>query len=408
MARSAELIAEWPLLSLVGADLEVPVSDGRSMRHVNLDNAATTAPLRSVTGEVVSALRTYGSVHRGGGYTSRLTSEAYESARADLSSFVEARNDDVVIFTRNTTDSLNLLATCVPGETVHLEIEHHANFLPWRARDSRVVRAKDGLDATIAALDTELSRRPAALLTVTGASNVTGECLPIAELASLARRRGARICVDAAQLAPHRRVSLSATGVDYIAFSGHKLYAPFGTGALVGRRDWLDAAPPYLTGGGAVRRVTMGHTEWAAAPKRHEAGTPNVIGVVAMAAACRELGAILDDDAVAHEAALLALLVDGLADFDRITILRLWPGETELIGVVCFAVDGMSAESLAQRLSEEYGISVRDGRFCAHPLVQRLTHPHDRTAVRVSVGLGNTRSDIARLLSALKVLLGTG
>lgn len=168
-------------------------------------------------------------------------------------------DDQVVVFTRNTTDSLNLLAQCVPGSTVVLDVEHHANLLPWN--DARIVTAADTIEETIERLIGELCTKPAALLAITGASNVTGEILPIARLADIAHRCGARILVDAAQLAPHRRIDLQECGVDYIAFSGHKLYAPFGAGVLVGRRDWLDEAQPYLVSGGAVREVTIESTE---------------------------------------------------------------------------------------------------------------------------------------------------
>ncbi|MGY2062379.1 aminotransferase class V-fold PLP-dependent enzyme, partial [Nocardia gipuzkoensis] len=205
--------------------------------------------------------------------------------------------DQVVVFTRNTTDSLNLLASCVPGDTVVLDIEHHANFLPWTRHGRRVVPAADTVEETIRRVVAELCAKPAALLAITGASNVTGEVLPLERLASIAHQCGARILVDAAQLAPHRRIDLRATGIDYLAFSGHKLYAPFGAGVLVGRRDWLDAAEPYLAGGGAVKQVSTTETEWACAPQRHEAGSPNVLGVAALAAACDALGS-LDEQTV--------------------------------------------------------------------------------------------------------------
>src|SRR5262249_31332910 len=149
-----------------------------------------------------------------------------------------------------------------------------------RSRDEALVRAEDALR--------RLSTRHR-LLAVTGAGNVTGELWPLAELASLAHRHGARIAVDAAQLAPHRAIDLTALDVDYLACSGHKLYAPFGGGALVGRLDWLEAARPYLAGGGAIRHVTIDEVEWGNGPARHEAGTPNVVGIVSMAAACRAL-----------------------------------------------------------------------------------------------------------------------
>ncbi len=139
----------------------------------------------------------------------------------------------------------------------------YVNLLPWQARQGRVVPARARLGETIAAIRAELAGRPAAVLAVTGASNVTGECLPLAELAQIAHRYGARIAVDGAQLVPHRRIDMAAAGLDYLAFSGHKIYAPFGAGVLVGRRDWLDAAPPYLAGGGAVRQVRLAGTDWA-------------------------------------------------------------------------------------------------------------------------------------------------
>ena len=208
----------------------------------------------------------YSSVHRGAGYASAVCTSAYEAARADIGGFVGARDDDVVIFTRNTTDALNLLAAAVPGSAHgggrrRGPPRHRAPRQPAAVAAARVAggagRAAPA-QQTVAAVEAELAASPAALLAVTGASNVTGECPPLAELTALAHRYGARIVVDGAQLVPHRRVSLAESGIDYLAFSGHKLYAPYGAGALVGRRDWLESAPPYLAGGGAVREVRLG------------------------------------------------------------------------------------------------------------------------------------------------------
>ncbi len=295
-----------PLVEVVGADVMVPLVPGGTARYVNLDYAASAPALRAVADRVAELLPLYASVHRGAGYASAVCTSAYEAARAEIGGFVGARDDDVVIFTRNTTDALNLLAAAVPGGgggVLHLDIEHHANLLPWQRPGSRTVRAGDTREQTVAAVEAELAASPAALLAVTGASNVTGECPPLAELTALAHRHGARIVVDGAQLVPHRRVSLAESGIDYLAFSGHKIYAPFGAGALVGRRDWLESARPYLAGGGAVREVRLGGTEWAGAPARHEAGTPNVIGAVALAAACRTVAALGPDAVSAHESA---------------------------------------------------------------------------------------------------------
>jgi len=406
-----------PLAEVIGADLTVPLVHGGAARYVNLDYAASAPALRAVADRVAELLPLYSSVHRGAGYASAVCTSAYEAARAEIGRFVGARDDDVVILTRNTTDALNLLAAAVPGAApggvVHLDIEHHANLLPWQRLGSRAVRARDTRAQTVAAVEAELTASPAALLAVTGASNVTGECPPLAELIALAHRYGARIVVDGAQLVPHRRVSLAASGVDYLAFSGHKLYAPYGAGVLVGRRDWLQAAPPYLAGGGAVREVRLGRTDWADAPARHEAGTPNVIGAVALAAACRAVAALGPDAVSAHERALTSRLIEGLAAIDGVRTFRLWPGgdDPDRIGVATFTVDGYPASLVAQYLSAEHGIGVRDGRFCAHPLLARFSADGataDGAGVRASLGLGSRAEDVERLLAALSSLRAHG
>ena len=409
--------ASAPLAELAGASLQVPLVQGGTARYVNLDFAASAPALRAVADRVTELLPLYSSVHRGAGYASAVCTAAYEEARREVASFTGARAGDVVVFTRHTTDALNLLATAVPGPVVHLDIEHHANLLPWQARQGRVVRARALLGQTLDAVRAELAREPAALLAVTGASNVTGECPPVTELARIAHEHGARIAVDGAQLVPHRCVDLAACDVDYVAFSGHKLYAPFGAGVLVGQRDWLDAAPPYLAGGGAVREVRLDGTEWADAPARHEAGTPNVIGAVALAAACRYIAGLPAGAVAAHEDALLRRLTAGLAAIDGVRTLRLWPGEAQRIGVVSFTVDRWPAPLVAQYLSAEHGIGVRDGRFCAHPLLSRLNPPDasdggvrggGSAAVRASLGLGSCAADVDRLVAALAALTSRG
>ena len=181
--------------------------------------------------------------------------------------------------------------------------------------------------ATLTALAAALRARPAALVAVTGASNVTGEVLPIAEVVEIAHAAGARVVLDAAQLAPHRRVDIAGWDVDYVAVSGHKLYAPYGAGALVGRRDWLDAAPPHLAGGGAVTEVGTDTTRWAAAPHRHEGGTPNVVGAAALAKACRTLAPVLDGPGPrARARAARRGWTPGLARVPGVTALRAWDG----------------------------------------------------------------------------------
>lgn len=394
------------LLPVVGGDLRVPLVTGGTVPYANLDIAASAPALGSVAERVTQFLPYYSSVHRGAGHASAVSTAVHATARRTVADFVGARSDDVVQLVRHTTDAFNLLATAVAGEVVTLDVEHHANLLPWAGPGRRTVVARPTLAATLAALDAELDRRPAALLAVTGASNVTGEVLPLPDLVEVAHRHGARIAVDGAQVLPHRRIDLTALGVDYVAFSGHKLYAPYGAGALVGRADWLAEAPPYLAGGGAVRSVTLEEVIWADGPARHEAGTPNVVGAVALAAACEALSSLSEATQVRHEADLGDRLRDGLAALPGVRVLRLWEDATDLLGLATFTVAGHPSALVAQYLSAEHGVGVRHGRFCAHPLLDRLAD--GTTAVRASVGLGTSSADVDRLLDGLRQLLTSG
>lgn len=394
------------MLPVVGGDFQVPLVTGGSTRYVNLDYAASAPALVSVAQHVSELMQSYASVHRGAGWASRLSTAAYENARTIVGDFLNARADDLVIFTRNTTDALNLLASVVPGDTVVLDIEHHANLLPWIDRSARVVQAGDTLEETKDAVERELASKPAALLTVTGASNVTGELLPLAEFAAIAHRHGARIAVDAAQLVAHRRIDLLADRIDYLAFSGHKAYAPFGAGVLVGRADWLDAGTPYLLGGGAVRTASLGEVSWKSGPARHEAGSPNVLGVVALAEALRVLDRLGQERWYAHEAELRERLVDGLRELPGVDVHRIFDDSVGVVGVVSFTIAGADSGLVANYLSAEHGIGVRDGLFCAHPLLQRLGG--GVPALRASFGLGSTTADVDALLGALRAFVADG
>ncbi|MBK5250070.1 MAG: aminotransferase class V-fold PLP-dependent enzyme [Actinomycetales bacterium] len=399
------------LLPLVGSDTVVPLTvplDGEtSVRYANLDYAASAPALAAVAEAVTRALPLYASVHRGAGYLSQVSTALYEQSRTAIGRFVDARADDVVVITRNTTDSLNLLAGCLPdgARVLVLDVEHHANLLPWQRHGADVLGARETVTATLGALASALATRNFSLLALTGASNVTGESLPIADVVRLAHHAGVRVVVDAAQLAPHRAFSLVETGADYVALSGHKLYAPFGAGALIGRRDWLDAGRPYLDGGGAVTNVTVARTTWEPAPQRHEAGSPNVIGAIALGVACTEISGIADELAV-HDRDLRGRLVAGLADVPGVEVLRLWSDSDEPVSVVSFTLDGHDAGLVAAFLSAEHGIGVRDGRFCAHPLL--AARGLDTGALRASIGLGTTPEDVDRLVRAVRAYVTEG
>jgi len=409
---------------IVGAGIKVPVSGGRFVPYANLDYAASAPCLAAVQHAVAEALPYYSSVHRGAGYASQLTTARYERARQTVRQFLGARASDSVIFTRNTTDAMNLLAQALPPGTtvVVFESEHHAALLPWTRRH-RTIRlpVPPSPSAAVPAVEAAFAAAPAGprLLVVTAASNVTGEIWPVADLARAAHAHGARIAVDLAQYAPHRPVDLTDLDVDYAAFSGHKLYAPFGAGCLAGRPDWLAAAEPYLLGGGATAVVAPDGVTWAEDPEqRQEAGTPNVLGAIAIAAACDALSDW--EPLVAEEERLLRRLRGGLAALPGACELSLWGRAHPRVGIVAFTVDGRDAREVAETLSRDHGIGVRDGRFCAHLLVGRLlgrpeeaagcglatapSAPSAPSAIRVSIGVGTTSEHIDRLLAALAAL----
>ncbi|QTI68832.1 aminotransferase class V-fold PLP-dependent enzyme [Gordonia polyisoprenivorans] len=405
-----------PLAEVVGAGQPVPLADGNEVAYANLDYAASAPALTAVADAVAASLHQYASVHRGAGHLSQVTTRRYEQCRETVRRFVRGRADDTVVFTRNTTDAINLAAHCTPGDVVVFDIEHHANLLPWVSRDSgtaRIVTARPGIEDTLVALECELAAAPAALLAVTAASNVTGEVLPIGRLAAIAHRHGARILVDAAQLVAHRPVSMVSHGIDYLVFSGHKVYAPFGAGVLIGRTDWLDAADPYLAGGGASAQVSVvdgpdencAATAWHTGAARHEAGSPNVLGAIAIAAACEAITEIGFEAIGLHEHELRCRLDDGLARIDGVEALRIFDDITDRVGIAGFGVDGIAPRAVAEYLSDEHGIGVRDGKFCAHPILTRLGHPDG--AVRASFGLGTGAADIDRLIDALAQLIST-
>ncbi|GAA3495763.1 aminotransferase class V-fold PLP-dependent enzyme [Streptomyces prasinosporus] len=421
-------------LPVLGRDVTVPLVTGGEVAYAALDYAASAPALQRVWDDVAAYAPYYGSVHRGAGHLSQLSTELFEDARRTVAAFLDCRAADQVVFTRSTTDSLNLLAAALPEgcEVFVFETEHHAALLPWRGARVTCLDAPAGPRQAVDTLERALAdRRPhgPALVCVTGASNVTGELWPVRELAAAAHAHGARIVLDAAQLAPHRPVSVRDLDVDWVAFSGHKLYAPFGSGVLAGRADWLREAGPYLAGGGASRAVTRRadggvDVEWQDGVARHEAGSPNVIGAHAVASACKALTEAGLDALAAREEHLIRTVREGLADVPGVRFLSLFGDDAPRVGVLSFVVEGWDSSHLAAALSAEYGIGVRDGLFCAHPLVRALLGDdprgrggcgasgtpgeRPRGAVRVSFGAGTPDEHVERFVRAVGELVRDG
>ncbi|MEV4995064.1 aminotransferase class V-fold PLP-dependent enzyme [Streptomyces niveus] len=422
-------------LPVLGRDVTVPLVTGGEVTYAALDYAASAPALQRVWDDVAAYAPYYGSVHRGAGYLSQLSTDLFENSRRAVAEFLGCREDDQVVFTRSTTDSLNLLAAVLPAgcEVFVFETEHHASLLPWRDARVSYMNAPRTPGEAVATLERALAARDPkgpALVCVTGASNVTGELWPVRELADVAHAHGARVVLDAAQLAPHHPVDIAELDVDWVAFSGHKLYAPFGSGVLAGRADWLRDSEPYLAGGGASRKVARRadggvDVEWHTTAARHEAGSPNVIGVYAIASACKALTEAGFDRLVARERELVARVREGLAEVPEVRVLSLFGDDAPRVGVISFVVDGWNSSHFAAALSAEYGIGVRDGLFCAHPLVRTLlggdagdpgecgapdAGPGERSlnAIRVSFGAGTPDEHIERFTGAVRELVRDG
>jgi selenocysteine lyase/cysteine desulfurase len=429
-----------PLADLVGSGQLVPCIDGVDRPAVELDQAASTQAHPDVSHRVEEFLPWYSSVHRGAGFRSRHATTAYEEARRAILAFAgrPPEGPDVAIMCRNTTEAINHLAYRLrlgaSDTVVTTVIEHHANLLPWgRVATRRYLECTpEGtftLDDVCAALD-QGGPRPA-LLAVTGASNVTGWLPPLDGIIEAAHERGVPVLVDAAQLAPHRPLPSAA---DYLAFSGHKLYAPFGCGALIGPRTLFETGDPFLAGGGAVDLVGLEEVIWTAPPDREEAGSPNVIGAVALHAAVDVLGRIGWEAIIAHDEELARRMSDGLRAIDGVRLLgpcgspargpHSGDDPVPILPVAAFTIEGMHHALVAARLSAEYGIAVRHGCFCAHPYVVRLLgladtevdayrsevldgdHRHVPGAVRASAGIGTSGQELNLLLAAVADLAG--
>ncbi len=420
---------------VIGINQRVPLYNGRWVRYINLDNAATTPTLRPVLDKVLEFLPWYSGVHRGSGYKSLVSTAAYDEARMRIARFFNADPDyHVAIFCKNTTEAINLVAARLqlrPEDMILTTLmEHHSNDLPWR-RVARVIRADvldDGaLDEDDFARKLSLYHRRIKLVTVSGASNVTGWINDICKIAALAHSYDIPVMVDGAQLAAHRAINLSTAAdphhIDFLAISGHKLYAPFGTGMLIGPRRVFEQGSPEIVGGGTVNLVTPRGVEWTKPPARDEAGSPNLIGAIALAAALDVLAELGMDNIAAHEQSLTDYAA---AKLKTISGVKLYgstkPRDSKRLGVMSFSVDGYEHGLVAAHLAFYGGIGVRSGCFCAQPYIQRLLGLEERDVarlrhslaagkikqlpglVRISFGLYNTHDEIDSLAETLKLI----
>jgi cysteine desulfurase/selenocysteine lyase len=377
---------------------------------VYLDNASTTQKPQVV---IDATSRYYAeenaNIHRGVHWLSERATEAYDRVRGQARAFLGAEHSHEIIFTRGTTEGINLVASSFgealvqPGdEIVVTEMEHHSNLVPWqlmaerRGARVRAIPVTDRGELDLSALGTLLGPRTK-LLAVTQLSNVLGTVNPIAEIVALAHERGVAVLVDGAQAAPRMPVNVQALGCDFYVCSGHKMYGPMGIGLLYGREDWLDRMPPYQGGGDMIETVGIERSTYAPLPAKFEAGTPNVAGAVGLGAALGWIESVGREAIGAHEDWLVAYAVEQLAAVEGLSVV----GAPALrAGVVSFVMDGVHPHDIGTILDAR-GIAVRGGHHCAQPLMVRLGLV---ATARASFAAYSSRDDVDALLDGLRTV----
>ena len=420
---------------IVGGHTQVPILDGTLVPYINLDNAASTPIARPVKAKVDESLEWYSAVHRGAGFKSQVSSLAYEHARDIILDFVGAGHSGrTCVFLRNATEAINRCAnrlTFREGDMVLTTLmEHHSNILVWRKRITNVQYID--IDETGAPVISDLLAKLEAnkghvrLVAISGGSNVTGVVPDIHAIARIVHEAGALLLVDAAQLAPHRPINMGKIGapdsIDFLAMSAHKMYAPLGSGVLIGPTEAFTGGTPDLVGGGTVVFVSEESVMWTEPPDSEEAGSPNVPGAIAMAAAAGFLENDLGWDwLIRHEHDLTSYALTKMNEIPGLHILG--PRDPSLpedrLGVIAFILPNVNHYLTAAVLSHEYGIGTRVGCFCAHPYLIHLFHVSQESihklsgeieqgdkrnfpgAVRISFGFYNTREDVDAVVAAL-------
>ena len=398
----AALRADFPVF-------DRPHRSGR--RLVFLDAAASAPKPRAVIDALADTYaHHYANVHRGLYELSEDATARFEGARARLATFLGAPSAREVVFVRNATEAINLVAyswarhELGAGDlVVSTEMEHHANLVPWQQATAATgaelthVRVTDDGRLDLDHLDQLLERRPR-LVAVSHVSNALGTINPVADIAARARAAGALVLLDAAQSAPHMRLDIGSLGVDFAAISGHKMLGPSGIGALWGRRELLEAMPPFLTGGSMITRVDLHEATWNEVPWKFEAGTPAIAEAVGLGAAVDYLERVGMDRVRAHERALFTAAWDRLGAIPGLRLLGPASAD-EHAGVISFVLDGIHPHDVAAILDGE-GVAVRAGHHCAQPLMERFGLP---ATTRASFSVYNDLDDVERLADAVGV-----
>lgn len=417
---------------IVGVNTLVPLANGRKVPYINFDNAATTPPLISVIQAINNFSPWYSSVNRGAGYKSQVSSKLYEDSRKIILNFVQADlYNDTAIYVKNTTEGINKLANRLYDKDkssiiLSTDMEHHSNDLPWRNKykvDYIVIDNEGRL--SLNDLENKLKKYNGLvkLVTVTGASNVTGLLNPIHEVAKITHKYNSKILVDGAQLVPHAVVNMKpkdpSEHIDFLVFSGHKMYAPFGIGVLIGPKDVFTVGEPDYKGGGTVNLVTHENVIWTDPPEKEEAGTQNLMGVIALTSAMKTLKEIGLNNLAAYERNLTNYALSRLKNINEIELYGSIDASNERVSIISFNIKDMHHSIAAEILAKEAGIGVRTGCFCAHPYIQKLLKLSKEDIeklsissdvprpgmVRISFGLYNGASEIDYFINTLTAII---
>lgn len=373
-----------------------------------LDSGASAQKPEAVLQRMEQVYRhDYANVHRGAYTLSQASTDHYENARQTVARYLNAASDDEIIFTRNVTSAINLVAHCygraflsAGDEVIITHMEHHANIVPWQ-----LLRDAIGIELKVIPIDDagnllmdrfeELLSPKTKIVSVTHVSNVLGTILPIEEIIRLAHAHDARVLIDGAQGIMHSRVDVQDLDVDFYAFTGHKLYGPSGIGVLYGKKDILNAMPPYEGGGDMIDRVTFEESTYRETPARFEAGTPAIVEAAGLAAAVEYVESIGIERIAAHERVILDYAT---AQLSAIEGLRIYGNAQNKVGIVSFTMEGVHPHDIST-IIDSHGVAVRAGHHCAQPLMDRF----DLAATaRASLGMYNNRADIDQLVDALK------
>ncbi|MCK8827452.1 aminotransferase class V-fold PLP-dependent enzyme [Natroniella acetigena] len=422
---------------IIGINTKVPVSNKRHLQYINFDNAASTPSFKQVFAKIEDFLDWYSNVHRGTGFKSQLSSKIYEETHQVIADFMGvdlAKN--TIILVKNTTEAINKLANSLQLTSEDIVIttimEHHSNLLPWRNKAQVVytgLTPSGRLDLDDLERKLKKDQKQVKLVAVTGASNVTGIINPIHKIARLAHQYNTKILVDAAQLAPHRPIDIkpdqSPEHIDYLVFSAHKMYAPFGTGVLVGPQETFQEQAPDYSGGGTVKSVTLDDVIWANLPAREEAGTPNIVGAVALQESIKTIQQLGWQNIIKAEKKLIDYTLQQLQKLPQVKLYGLTDTDnlSNQVGVIALNIEPLPHSLVATILAHEAGIGVRSGCFCAHPYVHQLLNltsaeikrfkeqikanklSYTPGLVRISFGCYNTKKEIDRLITTFQSII---